>query len=234
MENNNSKSIQELEQIKWAVSRIDLYHKFMIDNIESSNRIFENAGEKILRRVKDSSIIVYSILGVALTVLFGINSTYTIAENNFYIYLSIIFGVGIITFIISNLILSFFDRAFSFLTNITNGERNYVANSQAHVVTHFVNLLSIDLRVVENYYNFTHLLAIAVIVNLTDTIDKNTDKSIEWLKKELGSDIKEAKKFAEYVPEYYNKLDKNYSFPEESFNFMEKSLKSYTKNLRKK
>jgi len=90
MENNNPKSNQELEQIKWAISRIDLYHKLMIENIESSKKIFENVGEKISRRVKDSRIVIYSVLGVALTILFGINSTYTIPESNFYIYLSVL------------------------------------------------------------------------------------------------------------------------------------------------
>jgi len=234
MENNNPKSNQELEQIKWAISRIDLYHKLMIENIKSSKNIFENVGEKILRRVKDARTVIYSILGVALTILFGINSVNPIPENNFYIYLAIIFGVGVTTFIIFNLILSLFDKSFTLLSSISNDEMTMVANSQAHVATHFVNLLSMDLRVIENYYDFTQLLGIAIILYFADTIEKNTDKSIEWLKKELKSEIKKAKKYTEYIPAYYNRLDRSYLFPEESFNFMENSLKSYTKNLRKK
>jgi len=129
------------------------------------------------------------------------------------------------------LILSLLDKSFSLLDSITNELRTYVANSQAHVATHFVNLLNMDLRVIENYYDFTQLLGVAIILYFADTIEKNTDKSIEWLKKELKSEIKEAKKAVKYIPIYYNKLDRSYFFPEESFNFMEDSLKDYTKNL---
>jgi len=76
------------------------------------------------------------------------------------------------------------------------------------------------------------LLSVVIILYFADTIEKNTDKSIEWLKKELKSEIKEAKKAVKYIPIYHNKLDRSYPFPEESFNFIENSLKNYlpTKN----
>jgi len=234
MENNNPKSSQELEQIKWCISRIDLFHKIMIENIEFSKNLFENAGNKIIHKIKDGRTVVYSVLGVALTVLFGINSANPIPENDFYMYLAIIFGVGVITFIISSLILSLFEKSFSLLDYIIDETRNQVGNSQAHVATHFANLLNIDLHVLENYYNFTQLLAIAVILYFTDTIEKNTDKSIEWLKHELKSETSKSKQAKKYIDMYYNTLDRNYQFPEESFNFMESTLKDYTKNLRKK
>jgi len=81
---DNPKQIDEVERTKWFISRIDLYHKISLESIENSKRIFENVGADTLSKLKTRKKEIFTVLGVILTAVLGINSFSDVPEWIFY------------------------------------------------------------------------------------------------------------------------------------------------------
>ena len=229
MENTNSSTYSDFERKKWFISRIDLYHKINIENIETSKRIFDTAGEKSLSRTKSWRSGIFSVLGIILTAILGINAVYHITEWIFYPSLAILSGVGHVNFIIFNLIIGSVENAFNFISNLSANERIIISESQSFVTANFADLEKIDLKVVQNYGVFSLLLGITVIVDMANQLRKFRSKKTSWFVDLLDEELKKVDKTAKMVPELYERLSKSDVFPEMGYALMEKTLKKYIK-----
>ena len=147
MENTNSPTYTDFERKKWFISRIDLYHKINIESIETAKRIFDSAGEKSLSIIKSWRSGIFSVLGIVLTAILGINTIYPIIEWVFYLSLAILSGAGLINFIICNWIIGFVENAFNFISNLSANERIIISESQSFVAVNFADLEKIEFSV---------------------------------------------------------------------------------------
>ncbi len=227
MKNNNSPIYSDFERKKWFISRIDLYHKINIESIETSKRIFDTAGEKTLSKVKAWRSGIFSVLGIILTAILGINAVNPIIEWVFYLSLTILSGVGVVNFIIFNTIVSFIENAFNFISNLSANERIIISESQSFVAANFADLEKIDLKVVKNYGVFSILLGITVIVDMANQLKGFRSAKTSWFVDLFHEELKKIDKITKVIPELYERLVKSDPFPEEGYALMEKTFKKY-------
>ena len=228
MENMNSSTYTDFERKKWFISRIDLYHKINIESIETSKRLFDSAGEKSLSRIKSWRTGIFSVLGIILTAIFGINTIYPIIEWVVYLSLAILTGAGLINFIICNWIIGLFENAFNFISNLSANERIIISESQSFVAVNFADLEKIDLKVVQNYGVFSLLLGITVIVDMANQLKKFRSGRTSWFVDLLDKELKEIYKTTKMIPQLYERLSQPDIFPEKGYALMEKTVKKYT------
>ena len=111
------KSMSELEEKSWVLSRIEYIVQNSIDDFKTSETMLEKLRaeerEKILGRRNN----LFSILGVSLTVILALYSTEKIEDNLFLALLFLNIVVGSIVFIIGNLFLSSTTSAFIMMEN---------------------------------------------------------------------------------------------------------------------
>ena len=72
MANIDSKSMDDIEEKKWLISRIDLFHKSLIDGFQNDISKYENEAEKALSTLRRKRGYALSVIGVILTILLGI------------------------------------------------------------------------------------------------------------------------------------------------------------------
>ena len=233
MENTNSSIYSDFERKKWFISRIDLYHKINIESVETSKRIFDSAGEKALSRTKSWRRGIFSVLGIILTAILGINAVNPIPEWIFYPSLAILSGVGLVNFIIFNWIIALVENAFNFISNLSAYERTIISGSQTFVAVQFADLEKIDWKVVQNYGVFSILLGITTLVDMANKLRKFRSKKTSWFVDLLDEELKKIDKITKQIPELYERLDKSNIFPEEEYALMEKTLKKYIKKKNK-
>ena len=228
MENTDSSTYSDFERKKWFISRIDLYHKINIESIETSKRFFDSAGEESLSRTKSWRRGIFSVLGIILTAILGINAVYPITEWIFYLSLAILSGAGLVNFIIFNLIIGSVDNAFNFISNLSANERTIISESQSFVTANFADLEKIDLKVIHNYGVFSLLLGVTVVVDMTNQLRKFRSEKTSWFVDLLDEEFKKVDKITKLIPELYERLSKSDIFPEDGYALMEKTLKKYT------
>ena len=233
MEDTDSSTYSDFERKKWFISRIDLYHKINIESIETSKRFFDSAGEESLSRTKSWRRGIFSVLGIILTAILGINAVNPIPEWIFYLSLAILSGVGLTNFIILNWIISFVENAFNFISNLSAYERTIISESQTFVAVQFADLEKIDLKVVQNYGLFSVLLGITVIVDMANQLRKFRSAKTSWFVDLLDKELKKIDKITTVIPEMYGRFDKSDTFPEVGYALMEKTLKKYIKKKNK-
>jgi len=228
MEDADSSIYSDFERKKWFISRIDLYHKINIENVETSTRIFDSAGEKALSRTKSWRRGIFSVLGIILTAILGINVVNPITEWIFYMSLAILSGAGLVNFLIFNWIIGFVENVFNFISNLSANERIIISESQSFVAAQFADLEKIDLKVVQNYGVFSLLLGITVIVDMANQLRKFRSAKTSWFVDVFDEELKKIDKTTKLIPELYERLSKSNTFPEEGYTLMEKTLKKYT------
>lgn len=233
MENTDSSTYSDFERKKWFISRIDLYHKINIESIETAKIIFDSAGEKTLSKTKSWRSGIFSVLGIILTAILGINVVNPIPEWVFYLSLAVLSGAGLTNFIIFNLIIDIVENAFNFISNLSAYERTIISESQSFAASQFADLEKIDLKVVQNYGVFSILLGVTVIVDMTNQLKKFRSKKTSWFVDLLDKEFKKVDKITKLIPMLYERFVKSDTFPEKGYALMEKTLKKYIKKKNK-
>lgn len=227
-ENNMEKdnSTNNIEQKKWMVSRIDLYHKLMAESIEVSRISFGNLLTKKLKVVKGFRNGIFAILGIVLTIILSLNATEPGLEN-FYVFLAIISVVGLVTYLISYLLNLFINAGIDLVNFLVIEQFHEVTYSQGFVSTHFFKINEITEEEIDNYMNFTQLLALAVLVNYANEIQNFKDVKIEWLKNMLKTELDEIFLIGKEAPKFYNKLLPEFQILTYNIDFIKKALSKY-------
>lgn len=88
------------EEKQWLAKRIESLHEIQLKEIENNAKRYEKVGKSEISRLKGRRNNIFSILGIALTIMFGLNVS-PVFETNY-----LVLGVGIISILgISNFVL---------------------------------------------------------------------------------------------------------------------------------
>lgn len=233
MENDNPKNISEVERIKWLISRIDLYHKNILENIDNSQQIFQNAGEKASNRVRSWRRGIFSLLGAIISVVFGLNTLEPFESWLIYLILALVSTAGFLNYLILNWVQSFANTGFDLISFITGESHNRISESQTFVTAQFADLGFLDLKVIKNYGAFALLLNIAIQVYMMNELKKQKSYKTKWLVNVLKGEFKTILWSTEQVPKIYASWDSTQLFPKNCFDLVEKTLKKYAKKKEK-
>ena len=156
--------------------------------------------------------------------MFGFNTFTTIPEWVFYLVLSILSGVGVIAYIVYNLIEGLIDESFSFLNVITTDGRIVISESQSFVSTNFADLEFLDINVVKNYGVFSVLVGIANTVKMAEQLKEYRTEKSKWFVDLFNDEFKQIEKMKEVVPNLLKKFDEHDVYPELGYELIKKYL----------
>jgi len=227
MGNYNPAGTDELEQKKWLISRIDMLHQTTIQELKAGSQKYENLGQKIIAISKTRRNYYLSALGIALTVLVGVNPIYNIDVNVFSFLLIGIFVLGIIIFGIYNWVISKVENIFNFLEDQILGELGNVSESHGFLITSMSIISNVTLQQAFNYLTFSILLNYAVMIHLSKAIKTHAKeyKKIPAFKRDLDAIAKNYRPNVDLLPSYYGRLDTTQKLPKNLMEFIEKNIK---------
>jgi len=231
MDTNNSKSPNKLEEIKWLISRLDQYHKIMSESLRDVTQTYETAGTKAnsaLRGIRNNLL---SAVGIAITILLGVNSVYTVEAWQFYSILIPILLAGLTIYIIFNLAIRIVEDLFISLVNVVREQEFYSSHSSGYITTSVAILSKVKYEYVYNYHIFVMLLTSAMMLAIAKELRKIARKYA--IRKDIKSAlIKEAKSYEgniDFIPKYYQLLDRTQNVPELLMKFVDSTLSKYRK-----
>lgn len=229
MANIDPKIMDELEEKKWLISRIDLYHKTMIDMLDNDLKKYEGYSDKRVSTAKSHRNNIFSILGVVLTVFLGFNSSYPVEQFLFFIIITVLGVIGFVVIIIYNSAIRLVEDFFSAFTEINTEGIRKLASSHGYFITRPAQLAQIHPDFVHNYYWFIMLLTSAIMVSNANGLKKFAKQfsRIKQIKSILISEAKEYEKHLQFVPYYYEKLDRSQEVVPELMEFIDKTLAEY-------
>lgn len=227
MANYNQTNTDDLEQKKWLISRIDLLHQTIIQELKSESSRYENLGQKILSTSKTRRNYYLSALGIALTVLVGVNPVYDIDVNLFSFLLIGIFVLGLIIFAIYSWAISKVEKIFNFLEDQILEELGNLAESQGFLITSMSILSNVTLQQANNFQTFSILLHYSVMIHLSKAIKKHANeyKNYPEFKRDIDDIAKSYQPSNELVSVYFERLDTTQHLPKNLIEFIEKNLK---------
>lgn len=227
----DSKNQNQLDEIKWLISRIDLFHKGMRESLREVSQWYENAGTKSTSALRGTRNNLLSAIGIAITILLGVNSVYTIEAWQFYLILIPILLAGLTIYIIFNLAIRVVEDIFISLVNVAREQENNAAHSGGYITTSVAILSKVKYEYVYNYHIFTMLLTYAMMLAIAKELKKIARKYS--IRKDIKSAlIQEAKSYEgniEFVPKYYELLDRTQNVPEPLMKFIDSTLSKYKK-----
>ena len=229
MENDNSKGFDEIKQKKWIILRIDLLHETLIKSWDSSAKHFQNDGNKVVSTLKEwRNISLSSIVGI-LTIFLAYNSAYTTDPWIFFTGISILIIIIVILFIIFTKLITGFENLFTSIDSLFQDGIGNLSQSSGFVTSRGAFLLETNYNYWRNYFNFTHLLLFATMVNLAKGFRKLSKQYSIFpdLKNRLKNEAKSYEANLHLIPEYYSKFDQTINLPTELLDYVNKSLEKY-------
>lgn len=229
--NNNSESPNQLEEIKWLISRLDHYHKLMSESLRDVTQTYETAGTKANSALRGTRNNLLSAAGIAITILLGVNSVYTVEAWQFYSILIPILVAGLAIYIIFNLAIRAIEDLFISLVNVVREQEFYLSHSSGYITTSVAILSKVKYEYVYNYQIFIFLLTSAMMLSIAKELRKIARKY--GIRKDIKSVlIKEAKSYegnTDFIPKYYQLLDRSQNVPEPLMKFIDSTLSKYKK-----
>ena len=229
--------MNELEEKKWLISRLDLLHHSIIEEFKVQSNRCEKFEQKITSSYVSMRNYCLSALGIFLTVFVGVNPIYNINMNIFSSILIGISVIGIIIFCIFSLIISKNKKVFDFFhVNFLEAISLY-SFSHGFMITNMAILDNVTIKQALNYYTFSIVLNYAVFNKISKSSKKYAKKyrKCSVLKEMIVALSKVYEIDDIIVLPLYEKLDKKESLPVNILEFIEKNLKSViTQNKSKK
>ncbi len=112
MADPNPTGIDELEEKKWLISRIDLHHKILREELANDLKKYETGGDKAISKLRGRRNNILSVLGVILTVVLGINSTYPMGQIPFFGILTALGVIGLLVIALFNWLIRIIEDVF--------------------------------------------------------------------------------------------------------------------------
>ena len=229
MANINPTGIDELEEKKWLISRIDLYHKTIIEEFQNDRSGYEYEEEQSVSKLRSYRSYVLSGLGVFLTVILGYNSVYPMQQWIFFTFLTGLGVSGLIVIIFYNWLMRLFESVYAQIIEILTDDIGNLGFSHGYMITSMSKLSESSLQFVQNYLVFSILLTFAISVR--------TSKSFKQLAKEyskfpqIESSLLDFAKIYdeqnEYIPQYCERLDRSQKMPSGLLKIIDETLTDY-------
>ncbi len=229
MANPNPTGISEFEEKKWLISRIDLYHKTMIELFTNELQKFENYSDKVFSSARGYRNNILSGLGVILTVVLGINATYPIGQIMFFSILTTLGVIGLLVIIIFNIVNRVLVDLLSSVYAIFNDNVSKLENSQGYIITSVAHIYNAPLQYVDNYFTFTMLLTYSITVYDSKELRKIAKRysKIPQAKSELLEIAKSLEINLDQIPTIWAKLDSTQPVSPQLLEFVNKTLADY-------
>ena len=216
-------------QINQLISRIDLLHQTIKEELQLMGKRFDEIGKEEINRVKGRRNNVLSALGVALTILLGLHSVKPLDDMLFGIILSTILILGIMLFVIFNAIISKIHNMYNQLYNsIIEGERQ-ISFSQGYFIALTAQIGSSDYQQIWNYYLFSKSLGGAIYIPIISTLQNTQDELlinldiVDSMKNEANTMLSMLINFEETT----NSFDRTLSLPQNILKFLDEMKKLY-------
>lgn len=229
MEDDNSKGFDEIKQKKWMIARIDLLHEILIKSFESTSKKNQNDGNKAVSTFKEWRNILLTAIGGILTIFLAYNSSYPTEPWIFFTGISILIIIIVVIFAIFAKLITVFENLFGSIDNIYQDGIGNLLQSHGFLTSRGAFLLETDYAYWRNYFNFTHLLSLAIMVNHAKGFRKLSKQYSIFpdLKNRLRSEAKAYEVNLQLIQEYYSKFDQKISLPPGLLDYVNKSLEKY-------
>ena len=229
MADPNTTDINEWEEKKWLISRIDLYHETIIEEFQNQMSKYENIAEGTLSKLRSYRSYSLSVLGIFLTVFLGYDSAYRIDQTFFFTILTVLGSIGLLVITFFNWLIRRGENIFAQLIEIFTEGIGNLGYSHGYIITGVAELSKITLKFTQNYMTFSILLTFAISIRTSKTLRKFAKKYFTYspLKSILIDDAKTYEEQNEYIPQYYEKLDRSQKMPVGLLKMMDKDLADY-------
>lgn len=221
------------ENIKWSISRIDMFHDVFGEQISDLESRYELYSETISSQLREKRNYVLSGIGICLTILFGYATLYPI---NQWLFISILGGLSIIGFvsiIIINWITGQVESIFTDLSSMARNQHIILLKSKGLITLSVAKLENIDCKYVDNYLILVVLLTASIMLQFSKDFHKLSKKYfyLRELKKSLEEESKAFKNNVneEQIILSFNKLDRTQNIPDDLLDIIDKTLKQYNK-----
>lgn len=225
----NPTGIDELEEKKWLISRIDLYHDAITEEVQNDMLKFENTGEQLISKLRSYRSFTLSSLGVFLTVLLGTNSIFQFQQWAFFVVLTGLGVTGLIVIIFFNLLIRSIENIFAKINEIfTEGIGNLVY-SHGFMVTSMSKLSETTLKFIQNYQIFSMLLTFAIYNRTAKSLKQMAEQysNFPQIKSMLLEEAKNDEEQNQYIPHYYERLDRTQRVPLGLMKMIDATLADY-------
>ncbi|MGQ0606767.1 MAG: hypothetical protein ACT4OD_07480 [Candidatus Nitrosotenuis sp.] len=227
------KMIEENEKIKWMVSRVDLAHDLFIKELAEMEKGYEKLSDNSSSSIKEIRNYILSGIGIALSILFGYNSTYPLEQWIFFVILIPLLAIGFFIFIIMNWIDGQIRNIFSDLSLMVKEQTNNLLHSKGYSITNVAKIENVTYEYAENYLMFLVLLSAATFAKMSKDL-KLLARKYFYLKDVKKALEREAKTYEQQISEEairnaFDKLNRSFALPEKLMNFIDENLKKFKK-----
>jgi len=215
MADPNSTGINELEEKKWLISRIDLYHETIIEEFQNTRSKYENTGEQLISKLRSYRSYALSGLGVFLTVLLGYNSVYPMQQWTFFTFLTVLGVSGLFVIIFFNWLIRLMEDIFAQLIEIFTDDIGNLGFSHGYMITSMSKLSEITLQFIQNYLVFSILLSFTISIRTSKSLKQIAKRysNFSQIKSVLMNEAKSYEEQNKYIPQYYERLDRSQKMP---------------------
>lgn len=229
MTNINPTDIDEIEEKKWLISRIDAYHELAREELGNDLKKCETEGDRAISKLRGRRNNILSVLGVILTVVLGINSTYPMGQILFFIILTSLGLIGLMVLILFNWLIRIIEDVFLSISEISTEHIGMLAKSHGFITTNVARLSNISLEYANNYFIFTVLLATSITIDSSKSLKKLAKRYSKFpdIRSMLNEGAKINEKEYEFVHLFMEKLQPSLIILPELLEFVNKTTKDY-------
>ena len=222
-------SMNDAEQAKWMVSRIDLVHKNSIEYLLSSAKQIENEIDKIIKKKKEMRSYLLTPVGIALTVLIGSTPVFNLGAEYFLFILCILVGAGASVFLISIKVINTVENITLSTLSVQRKAIFYLMESYGFITSSCFDLSQLDHGNLRNYMVFTHLLGSAVMSSYSQHVKKLSYRHDKFsdLGKAVEEDLKKIEPNTDTIQKLFSVFDRTKPLPSGPLKFLENELRKY-------
>src|SRR3970040_402407 len=114
--------MSDIENIKWSVSRIDMFHDVFGEQISDMEMRYERYSETFSSQLREKRNYILSGIGICLTILFGYTATYSLEQWLFHTILGILSAIGFLSIIFISWVTGQVENLFSDLSTIARNQ----------------------------------------------------------------------------------------------------------------
>jgi len=231
VDNTNPERFNVEQEKIWLISRIELYHKAIIEEFNARIQLFDSVTEKEITRVKGRRNNILTGLGFALTIIFGINVVWQIEQIYFFEFLIGILLIGLTTFIVFNYIMIKEENIFNLIAKSVLEYSGHISYSLGFIINKTAVLNAINYSYLYNYFLFMQLLNAAIIVGGFNVLKKCKEEKFlnPDIKKELEIDKESFDLVIKNIPDCAKQFDRSQELPKKLLDFIDKELVDYLK-----
>ena len=229
MKNPNPSGNSDVEELKWAVSRIDLAHKTTIEYHMIDIKTYEKGIAKDIVKAKEWKNYLLAAIGASLTVLLGSTSIFNIDAWISFSLLVVLAMSGACIFVIFTKVIKIIENISADINLAYYKTLFYITQSYGYITTFVFDLSKLNYDHLANYMVFTNLLQTAVMLSLSKELEKMSIryKLVPGFSKSFEKASERYKAGIEFVTHQWQNFDKTKPVPPEALKFVEETLKEY-------